>query len=123
MRLGWLSIGLLLSVAPSAFAGTLCREKKTGTYLEYQSSGTPGTCEKNYVTENPQYGYQPGDIEELVITSNEWTTIHKPVWIDAPAKTKQEAEAAKREDALMALKTKLALSDTDLANLKLLVGD
>lgn len=54
-----------------AWAAIVCREVATGRVLETQSVGTPGICVKNWVTDNPQYGFTPADIEEVTVSEPE----------------------------------------------------
>src|SRR3990167_6019057 len=99
-------VGLVMSLwMPRAWAGTACFEQTTGQWLgEYCSSCEPGICVKNWVTNNPQFGYTADQIEERMVTSAEGKVLQE-TWEDddrnpykAVQRAKQVAEV-KRQTA------------------------
>jgi len=75
----------------------ICTEKSTGKILEMQSHATEGTLIQNAVNA----GYVATDVEEKIITVDEWVALN------APSQEEIDAQEA-REARLAVLDSKLA---------------
>ena len=120
MKRVWI-VFVALTFAQPAWAAKVCLERATGKLLEYQEHMAQGTCQTNWVIANPQYGYTADQIEERKITPGEWEVLQETA-IRTPARAAQAAREVERKDKATAIKTKLGLSDTDMANLKAALG-
>ena len=117
----WLMVMLIGLVAcPSTgWAFPECFERATGKWLSGGcSSCRPGICAQNWVTDNPQFGYTAEQIEEREVTAAQVKALIEAR--HAPARAAKEAARLEKETAI---KTKLGLSDTDMANLKAALKD
>ena len=112
----------LLAWMPTASAALACVERATGKLLDYQSHGRPGTCERNWVTENPQYGYTVGQIEERSITASEWVAL-RDQWIDAPTRQRKAEREMARQGRETAIRAKLGLSKAEFDDLRAALSD
>ena len=111
----WKGLLILLGslwIVPLAWASVVCLEQSTGKLLEYQNPGSPGICQANWVTNNPQYGYTADQIEERSVTPQEWAVIRE-AQIDRPVKEAQQLKESKaREKRTQASKKLQALGLT-----------
>lgn len=104
----------LLLWSPLAWAGTACFEKASGKWLgDYCSSCDPGSCVKNWVTNNPQLGYTADQIDERQASEAEGKTL-----VEAVNKPIREAREAKRQQRVEKVKQKLSLTDKEFEDLQ-----
>ena len=73
----------------------ICIVKATGKLIEYQGSADAGTLISNAVNG----GYVANEIEERVVTPDEWAII-KEDQIDKPAKEKKKEEKKREKDKI-----------------------
>ena len=116
----WRLVLLGLLIVPKTEAATVCIEQLTGKVLESSAHTQPGICQRNYVADNPQYGYQATDITERTVTELERRELVKawdsnPLNPDMPKRATQRASQEAREARL---KLKLGLTNAEFDDLK-----
>ena len=103
-----------------AEADLVCLKRGTGQVLEVQSVGQPGTCQQNWVTANPQYGYTAVEIEERSVSVTEAQAL-LAAWEADPANpaVQTKAQHQQQTQALQAkVRTKLGLTPQEFQELQ-----
>jgi len=90
----------------------ICTETSTGKVLEMQSHGTPGTLIQNAV----MAGHVAADVEEKVITDDEWVTLN------AASRNQEDSDTTRRDKARKSGKDKLTKLGFTVAEISALVG-
>ena len=116
----WYSLSLLLLLPTPVEAALVCLKSGTGQVLEVQSNGMAGTCQQNWVTANPQYGYTAGEIEERQVSAGEAQQLLAAWEQDAanPAVQARQQQQQAHQAVVAKVRAKLGLTPQEFQELQ-----